>query len=270
MEVLFPILILILLFSVARRLNKKVEYNKHRSIHPKRIYEPEALEEDKGENGENVVMLKLKVLPEDKYLVMHNVTIPLSRSTSQIDHLVISVYGLFVIETKNYSGSIYGMEHGEYWSQYLPKTKNQFYNPILQNAGHVRALRQYLQCFEPIPIIPIVVFSEKAILKVNCEESTVIKWNHLLQTINQYQEEKLTWDQVKEIGSYLQLVEMTKGQETDNQHLQNLQGMMEGKYKTIESGHCPRCGGELILREGAYGKFYGCSNYANCHYTQPC
>ena len=270
MEVLFPILILILLFSVARRLKKMVEYNNKRKQFTRKNYFPEEPIEDKGENGENVVMMKLMLLPEDKYLVMHNVTVPLSRSSSQIDHIVLSVYGIFVIETKNYSGSIYGLEHREYWSQYINKNKNQFYNPILQNAGHVRALRQYLKGFGSIPVTPIVVFSDKADLKVNCEESIVINWGLLLQTIQQYQEEKISWDQVKEIYSFLQLVEMTKGQETDNQHLQNLHDRMEGKFRTIESGHCPRCGGTLILKEGAYGQFYGCSNYPNCHYTHPC
>ena len=176
---------------------------------------------------------------------------------------------MFVIETKNYSGSIYGTEYGEYWSQYLGNNKYQFYNPILQNSGHVRALRQYLKGFEPIPVTPIVVFSDNTEIKVNCEKSSVINWEHLLQTIQQYKQEVLTCDQVNEIYYYLQLVEMTKGHETDKQHLHNLHSMMEGKYKTIESGHCPRCGGELILREGAYGKFYGCSNYPNCKYTHP-
>ena len=270
MEVLFPILILILLFSVARRLKKMVKYNKERNYLPRRIDLPEKPKEDKGENGENVVMMKLMLLPEDRYKVLHNVTIPLQNGSTQIDHIVLSRYGIFVIETKNYNGSIYGVEHGEYWSQYLGKQKNQFYNPILQNAGHVRAMQKSLNAFKDCPYIPIVVFSDNAEIKVNTKESTVINWNQLLRTISQYQEEKITWEQVCDLYNVLPLLEMNKGEETNQKHLQNLMTAQENKFKIIESGRCPRCGGELILRQGQYGQFYGCSNYPDCRYTHPC
>lgn len=94
----------------------------------------------KGKVGEKVVAGKLDHLPKDQYWVLNNVTIPTPKGSSQIDHLVVSVYGIFVIETKNYNGWIYGGEHAEYWTQNICGNKYQLYNPILQNAGHVRAL----------------------------------------------------------------------------------------------------------------------------------
>ena len=71
----------------------------------------------KGKVGEKIVAGKLNRLPKDQYLVLNNVTIPTPKGSSQIDHLVVSIYGIFVIETKNYNGWIYCGEHAEYWTQ---------------------------------------------------------------------------------------------------------------------------------------------------------
>ena len=65
----------------------------------------------KGKIGEKVVAGKLERLPKDQYRILNNVMIPTPQGSSQIDHLVVSIYGLFVIETKNYNGWIYGSEH---------------------------------------------------------------------------------------------------------------------------------------------------------------
>ena len=67
----------------------------------------------KGKVGEKVVAGKLDRLPKDQYRVLNNVTIPTPKGSSQIDHVVVSVYGIFVIETKNYNGWIYGGENSE-------------------------------------------------------------------------------------------------------------------------------------------------------------
>jgi len=63
----------------------------------------------KGKVGEKVVAGKLDRLPKDQYRVLNNVTIPTPKGSSQIDHLIVSIFGIFVIETKNYNGWIYGL-----------------------------------------------------------------------------------------------------------------------------------------------------------------
>ena len=107
----------------------------------------------KGKIGEKVVAGKLDHLPKDQYRVLNNVTIQHPKTVLR-DHLVVSIYGIFVIDTKNYNGWIYGGEHAEYWTQNIYGNKYQIYNPILQNAGHVRALRRVLKDYEPLPILP--------------------------------------------------------------------------------------------------------------------
>lgn len=99
----------------------------------------------KGFFGEFFIRVILKFLDKEKYIVINDVLIPTKDGkTAQIDHVVISKYGIFVIETKNYSGWILSNENSRNWTHVIYKTKNQFYNPILQNKGHVKALQDLL------------------------------------------------------------------------------------------------------------------------------
>lgn len=223
----------------------------------------------KGKAGEKVVSRDLDKLPKDQYRVLNNITIPTPKGSSQIDHLVISIYGIFVIETKNYNGWIYGGEYAEYWTQNIYGNKYQFYNPILQNAGHVRALRRILKDYEPLPILPIVAFSGKTDIKVKVEEACVIYWSQIRKVINQFDEKRLTWSQVNAICDAIQAAQIEPSRETDKQHLNDIRNAREQKYDSIASGRCPRCGGSLVLRSGKFGQFYGCSNYPQCKYTHP-
>lgn len=208
-------------------------------------------------------------LPKNQYRVLNNVTIPTPKGSSQIDHLVVSVYGIFVIETKNYNGWIYGGEYAEYWIQNIYGKKYQFYNPILQNGGHVRALRRVLKDYEPLLIMPIVAFSGKADIKVKVEETCVVYWSQILKVINQFHEKCLTWSQVNAICDAVHAVLNESSRETDKQHLKDIRSACEQKHGAIVSGRCPRCGGKLVLRRGKYGQFYGCVNYPYCKHTHP-
>lgn len=224
----------------------------------------------KGKIGEKTVAGKLHWLPKDKYRVLNNVTLPTPQGSSQIDHLVVSIYGIFVIETKNYKGWIYGGEHSEYWTQNIYGNKYKLYNPILQNGGHVRALRRVLNGFEPLPILPIVVFSWNASLRVHAEDACVIYWHQLRGVIKQYKEKRLSWSQVNAICDAVQASQMEPGRKSNKQHLHDIRKAREQKHNAIAAGRCPRCGGTLVLRVGKYGQFYGCSNYPQCKYTHPC
>lgn len=97
-----------------------------------------------GEEGENQVAYILSKLPKD-YYVINNVIIPSKNGTSQIDHVVVSPFGIFVIETKNYKGWIFGYENNKKWKETFKTTEGSyFWNPIKQNWGHVYALSEYL------------------------------------------------------------------------------------------------------------------------------
>lgn len=79
---------------------------------------------------------------------------------SQIDAVVITRVGIVVIEVKDYSGAIYGTGHQNYWMQILARGRDRyrFYNPVLQNRGHIEALRSRLREMTNVPFYSVVIF----------------------------------------------------------------------------------------------------------------
>ncbi len=100
-----------------------------------------------GRMGEKFVRGKLLNLNPEYYKVINNLTLPSSGSTTvtQIDHVVISNYGIFCIETKNYKGWIFGNAYDKYWTQVIYHYKKKFYNPIHQNFVHSKAIGAYVR-----------------------------------------------------------------------------------------------------------------------------
>ena len=97
----------------------------------------------KGRFGEAVVSVgALKRLDPKVYRVFNDLFLPRpdGKGTTQIDHIVVSPFGIFVIETKNYAGWIFGDEDSRYWTQVIYRKKCRFQNPLHQNALHVGAL----------------------------------------------------------------------------------------------------------------------------------
>ena len=97
----------------------------------------------KGRIGEVFVSVAaLKRLDPKVYRVFNDLVLPRpdGKGTTQIDHVVVSPFGIFVIETKNYEGWIFGDENSRQWTQVIYGKKSRFQNPLHQNALHVRAL----------------------------------------------------------------------------------------------------------------------------------
>ena len=101
----------------------------------------------KGAANEYFVANELrKKLPNDKYKIIDNLYIKLGEKihTTQIDHIIVSSYGIFCIETKGNSGSIYGSPKAKYWKSYLKGIGYEFYNPLKQNQAHKFAIEKLL------------------------------------------------------------------------------------------------------------------------------
>mgnify|MGYP001256601964 CR=1 FL=1 len=140
----------------------------------------------KGYLGEKSVATILSLLPSDKYKIINDLLIEVDGRTIQIDHLVVSIYGIFVIETKNYKGRITGSDNSDYWTKNMFGNKYTFYNPIRQNKSHVLALSKQLG-FSLNKFIPIIVFSNGAELKVNTTHN-VIYTTQINRVIKEYSE----------------------------------------------------------------------------------
>lgn len=223
----------------------------------------------KGSVGEFKVNTRLNFLGNE-YISLNDILIKSSNgNTSQIDELVLSEYGIFIIETKNYKGWIFGNEKSENWTQVIFKEKHTFRNPIKQNWSHVYALKNVLSEFPNIHYFPIVVFTGDATLKGIESTVPVIYSNRLNSTIKNLSSEKcLSQTEVEKIKSILESVEITEKM-ARKEHVKNIKQNIVEKQLKIENLICPRCNGELKLRNGRNGKFYGCSNYPRCRFTIP-
>lgn len=223
----------------------------------------------KGSFGEHKVHKTLVSLGSE-YVSLHDMLIRNANgATSQIDHLVLSEYGIFVIETKYYKGWIFGNEKSENWMQVIFKEKYPFRNPIKQNWSHIYTLKNILADFPQTAYYSIVVFAGNATLKDIKSSVPVIYWNELNGTIKAASTKKcLSSDDVLRIKKLLESKAVTeKG--AQQQHIRAIQQDITERRLKTENLICPRCNGELKLRNSRNGKFYGCENYPRCRFTMP-
>jgi hypothetical protein len=217
--------------------------------------------------GESRVARQLNKLRGEEHEVLNDILIRTTRGSVQIDHIIITTYGIFVVETKNYDGWIHGNENSEYWTQSIYKRKTKFRNPIKQNWSHIYALKEILSEFDQVIYHPIVVFAGDAELK-NISSSIPVIYDHeILQTIiDKKGISNLSADQIKNITYKLSEMNI-KDKKARREHIYQVKNHIKNRQESEKSLICVRCGGNLVIREGQYGKFYGCSNYPKCRYT---
>jgi len=220
----------------------------------------------KGAIGEQNVALRLRSLDKSKYKVINNVVLQAGEYTSQIDHIVISDYGVFVIETKNYKGWILGHEQSEYWTQVIFKRKEKLYNPIRQNLGHVKTLKKCLAAYPTIPYHSIIVFSSRATIKVTTT-TDVVYTSQLLRTIKQYTDCNLTEQEKENIFEAIKAMNNIATYDK-RKHVKSIQQRIEKRENAIRDHKCPQCGSDLILRKGKFRDFWGCYSYPTCKFIR--
>jgi len=151
---------------------------------------------DKGLSGEYKLYQYLQPFELTGCKFLFNLYIPRDNGkTSEIDVVMFHPKGLFVIESKNYSGWIFGNENNKQWTQTLPvgrrrSHKERFYNPIMQNATHIRAIRKYID--DTIPVYSAIAFSNKCTLKnVTVKSSVILTYYSDLQKDIEYKLSKI-------------------------------------------------------------------------------
>lgn len=165
---------------------------------------------DKGNYGEFLTFTKLEKL-SDQNKLLTNLYIPRDDgTTTEVDLVMISPTGIYVFESKNYSGWIFGDEKNKNWTQTLENgQKNRFYNPIWQNKAHINALKTVLNLNDDA-FKSYIIFSERCTLKkINVTSSNVkvIKRDQLIKNVKKDIKalpEIFTSDEVNKIYSSLQ------------------------------------------------------------------
>lgn len=143
----------------------------------------------RGESSERRVILNLLIGGINPKAIFHDLYIQKPNGEyTQVDIAVATKAGIIVFEVKDYSGWIFGNEHQRYWTQLLAygKEKHRFYNPILQNSGHIQAIRQCLLQNPGIPIYSVIVFfgnSEFKNVTCNANNTFIIYPRYIRQVV---------------------------------------------------------------------------------------
>ena len=204
------------------------------------------------------------------YQKYHNVTLPTVNGTTQIDHVFVSEFGVFVVETKNIGGRIFGGEHDSEWIKVFPGgQKHKFQNPLHQNHGHVRAIENILAGIG-LPkrsVKSVVVLVGNAKLEQEMPQNVTMGFE-AARYVRSFKTRILTDEQVEKICTVIESSRLRSSSATNRQHIQNL------KRKTASDLRiCPRCGLKMVLRTTRKGpnegkQFWGCKGFPKCQMRQ--
>lgn len=190
----------------------------------------------KGHMGESIVKIKLNSLDKEKYKVINNLVLENAGGTTkstQIDHLVVSTFGIFSIETKNYKGWIFGSEFGKNWTQNIYGNKKTFMNPILQNYAHIKAVENILKDSYPeMKYFSIVAFSPEAEIKVKLKESIVCKMSEVAKEIEKLSDEEII--DKAELEKILEIIRANRLNISNRDHVKNIKEAKKNKDKPKE------------------------------------
>ena len=222
----------------------------------------------KGYLGELLVRLFARWgLDSQTYHRLHNVTLPTPEGTTQIDHIFLSRYGIFVVETKNMSGWIFGSERQAQWTQKLYKRTFKFKNPLRQNYKHLKALEATLGV-SPEHLHSVITFVGGSTFKTEMP-ANVTQGIGFVRYLRSFQQPVFSEAEVDAMLQTLQTGRLAPTLATHREHVQNLKRRSD---PTAER-QCPKCGSALLIRTAKSGakagkQFWGCSTFPKCRTMQ--
>lgn len=149
-----------------------------------------------GRLGENFVTKKLLQLDPKTHKILNDLLLPSNGhlNATQIDHVVVSNFGIFCIETKSYKGWIFGNTNDEYWTQVIYKHKERFYNPLRQNYAHRKAVEDLVRAKYPkVSILSLIAFPDAEKLNISGPNSDLVYNASEIKTkIENYKNQTLT------------------------------------------------------------------------------
>lgn len=218
----------------------------------------------KGLFGEWLIKVSAHyLLDKSTYHAIHNVTLETPDGTTQIDHIFISKYGVFVVETKNYTGWIFGGENQPTWTQKIYKTTNKFQNPLRQNYKHLKALEAALDIpFEHLK--SVVVFVGGSTFKTEMPDNVTYAGGYI-RHIKSFTQIVIDDSIVEGLLKAVRTGRLKPSLKTNREHVKNL----EARLTNNTCKTCPKCGSEMVLRTTKSGanagkQFCGCSQYPKC------
>ena len=204
--------------------------------------------------------------PSDRLRSYVGLIVPDERGTTEVDEVLVTPAGIFVIEKKDFGAWIFGSETDEHWTAvYRNGEKHRFQNPIRQNYRHIKALESYLGVPRSM-LSSVVAFSRRSRLMTRLP-SNVLVGDHVA-FIRSDANIALSPEEFDAICSRLNVLDtsFSDGASLDR-HVQDLHARFESTTQ------CPKCGGRLVQRQsrkpGYEGNvFLGCSNFPSCRYVR--
>ncbi|MEN2272153.1 NERD domain-containing protein [Vibrio diabolicus] len=218
----------------------------------------------KGVFGEFLVNRLLSKLPESDYTLIKDVTLPTNDGTTQVDHIVVSRYGIFVVETKNMKGWIFGSARQKQWTQKIYRHSSKFQNPLHQNYKHIKALETLLGCSEE-HLHSVIVFIGDSTFKTEMPPNVTYARGSI-RYIQQFNDVVFSDNDYARLTESINRLKLKRGVITDLKHRKHVKEVVASQ---VSSNQCPRCGSEMVLRETKRGEnigkqFWGCSTYPKC------
>ena len=182
----------------------------------------------KGWRGERAVQRTIaQKLNPLIYVDLHNVTLPTKDGSTQIDHLIFSPYGLFVLETKNYPGWIFGTEKQREWTQQIFKKRSKFQNPLRQNYKHTKTLQDLLGLASE-QVHSVIAFVGDCEFKTEMPPQ-VTRGDGFVGYIHSFAKTIWTPEEMQALMDKLEEVRLQPGRETDKQHVAHVKDLQAAK-----------------------------------------
>ena len=219
----------------------------------------------KGVLGEWQVNLLIKFfLDKNDYHLIKNVTLPTEDGTTQIDHIIVSKYGIFVVETKNMKGWIFGSANQKLWTQKIFKHTSKFQNPLHQNYKHVKTLEACLNTKNDA-IFSVIIFIGDSTFKTKMPDNVRFARGGI-EYIKSKRDVGLSEDEVTNIIEQIESGRLERGFKTNRQHVKHVKEIIKEKFDTKS---CSKCNAEMVLRKATKGKnagneFWGCCTFPKC------
>ena len=219
----------------------------------------------KGARGERWVNTQLeRRLPAEEYKVFHDVTLDSPQGPTQIDHIVLSRFGVFVIETKNYNGWIFGDAKSRQWTQTIYGNKSRFQNPLRQNFKHLKAVESFFS-LDLRSIHSVVVFVGNSEFRTNLP-ANVTDLPGLCPYIRSKHDLLLGSRRVDAMVS--RLGDHKAGRDSETPSLTVVRVEPTLTVAPVEP-ICPKCGERMVRRKARQGKnagseFWGCPRFPRC------
>lgn len=209
-------------------------------------------------------------LPSSTYTRLSDITLPTPDGTTQIDLVIVSQFGVFVIEVKNMSGWIFGAEENRQWTQvFRTGEKFRFQNPLRQNYRHVKAVQQALGArgVSTGTVHSVIAFIGDATLRTQLPENVTVGLG-FSRYVKSFRTPVLTDAEVHTACDAITMARLEPTRQTRREHVRHLRAR---KDPTAER-KCPRCGKQMVLRTSRRGPkagthFWGCSGYPACKAT---